>query len=88
MLEIIIVSDAVDGTSVDLDDEGVGVPKEDRRVGEVGLTGTSATADRRGPGRSCELGLTGTSATTDHRGPGRSCELGLTGTSATADSKL
>ena len=30
--------------------------------GEVGLAGTSATADRRGPGRSCELGLTGTSA--------------------------
>ena len=88
--EIIIVSDAVEGTFVDLDGEGVDMPvpkiaakipevvetipqehasrhgepsgdqgparargcassaRRDRRVGEVGLTGTSATADRRG----------------------------------------
>ena len=41
MPEIIIVSDAVDGTSVDLDDEDVDVPEETAEL-------VSATTDRRG----------------------------------------
>ena len=41
------------------------IARRDRRVGEVGLTGTRATRDRRGDGRFGESGLTETSATAE-----------------------